>query len=382
LLAYGAICCTSERYEESRVYLVIATELQPKYVLGLTLLGLYYDVIEEEEDSENNLIDAAALHKATMPADAPSIFMAAAEFLIQCHAGQLAERALAQVLLRGPRVKPYLLLSQLEIQRSDYVRAAEYLNQALAVQQDEPNVWAAMGHLQYIQKLWDEAQTSFETVLTLPQEPTNVSLIYVRLGSIYLQNATSAKPIDASLARLGKSMYLRACELNGSSVSWLGVGKACLALKEFDEAEDALSEANVLNNRDSAVWAYLALLCLTLDRTFEANQCIAQALRLGIKDTTVLRQAGEAFLSKSQTNPAVECLRLCLTEQPDDLETQALFATALKAGSREALDAVDRDRVSSAGAADGLMAAITEAALPKGASRAALSSGAKGGLAM
>lgn len=35
-----------------------------------------------------------------------------------------------------------------------------------------------------------------------------------------------------------------------------------LKLEEMREAEDALSEANALNNSNAEVWAYLALICL------------------------------------------------------------------------------------------------------------------------
>ncbi|KND04050.1 uncharacterized protein SPPG_01495 [Spizellomyces punctatus DAOM BR117] len=332
LLAYGALCCIHERFEEARVYLVTAVELQPKYTLSLTLLGLFYDVISEEEESENYLMEAAKLHNSTMPSDAPSIFLLVAEFLIHCHAGQLAERALSQEILEsGPRVKPYLLLSQLEVQRSNYKLANEHLKDALSIQQDEPNVWAALGHLQYVQKLWDSAQVSYETVLSLSQEPTDISMVYTRLGSLYLRNAVENSRIDVSMARLSKSMYLRASGIAPSTASWLGAGKACMALEDWEEAEDALAEANVLNNRNADVWAYLALLNLKLNRSFEANQCIAQALRLGIRDADVLRTVGDDLLKTSNPNAAVECFRICLELDPDNETTRKSFEASLRA---------------------------------------------------
>ena len=43
---------------------------------------------------------------------------------------------------------------------------------------------------------------------------------------------------------------------------WRGMGVACYHLNDLAQAEDALCEANILNNLDSTVWAYLTLVCL------------------------------------------------------------------------------------------------------------------------
>ncbi|KAJ3196420.1 Cilia- and flagella-associated protein 70 [Irineochytrium annulatum] len=339
LLALGAICCGSERYEESRVYLVTAYELQPKYYLGLAILSMYYDVTGEELESENLLAEATKLHKASNATD--SLFVSTAEFLINAHAGQLAERSLAQEILQsGPTVHPYLLLAQLEIQRGKYAAASDHIRAALDVRQDDPDAWAKLAHLHFIQRQWSEAQSCYETVLSLPQEPKNLAQIYVRLGSVYLINIDQTQLLscvtggqtperasaDANFAKLAKTMFLRACEITPSSKSWLGVGRACMVVGDYEEAEDALSEANVLNNRDGEVWAYLSLLCIELDRLFEANQSIAQALRQGVKDVEVLRLNGLAFSYREQILPALECFRVALELDPGNEQLQGLFA--------------------------------------------------------
>ncbi|KAI8821418.1 uncharacterized protein EV422DRAFT_528079 [Fimicolochytrium jonesii] len=351
LLAYGSFCCVNERFEESRVFLVTALELQPKLAMVSTILGLLYDILGEEEESEIHITEAQKLHKlatAGQP-DAPSTFITAAEFLIHCQAGQMAERALSQEILQpnASRIKPHLLLHQLELQRGNQKLAEEHLVDALEVRQDDPDVWTALGHFQYLQKQWDAAKGSYETVLTLSQEPASIALVYTRLGSLYLRqyhhqiahhttpqssdkHTTSPIPAQAStIARLAKSMYLRACASSANAASWLGVGKACIAAEEWEEAEDALAEANVLNNRHSDVWAYLALLNLRRGREYEGNQCIAQALRLGVRDAVVLREVSTALVALNQRNAAIECLRLCLEIEPQDVATRTTFTRLL-----------------------------------------------------
>lgn len=61
---------------------------------------------------------------------------------------------------------------------------------------------------------------------------------------------------------MARDMYLHACSHTPSSLTWLGVGVACYRLGEHEEAEEALCEANILNNHDPEVWAYLAMVCL------------------------------------------------------------------------------------------------------------------------
>ena len=52
---------------------------------------------------------------------------------------------------------------------------------------------------------------------------------------------------------------------------------------EFCDAEDALTEANLLNNLDPEVWAYLSLVCLQLGRKAEAEQAYKYATKVCIQ---------------------------------------------------------------------------------------------------
>ena len=54
-----------------------------------------------------------------------------------------------------------------------------------------------------------------------------------------------------------------------------------LQLEQLDEAEDALSEANILNSSDPEVWAYLSMVCLKTERQLEAEQALKYAIKVG-----------------------------------------------------------------------------------------------------
>ena len=51
-------------------------------------------------------------------------------------------------------------------------------------------------------------------------------------------------------------------------------------MEELADAEDALSEANILNNEDAEVWGYLSMVCLSTGRQLEAEQAYKYALKV------------------------------------------------------------------------------------------------------
>lgn len=59
-------------------------------------------------------------------------------------------------------------------------------------------------------------------------------------------------------------------------------------MDELADAEDALSEANILNNEDPEVWGYLSLVCLRTGRQLEAEQAYKYSLKVRDLSSTCL----------------------------------------------------------------------------------------------
>ncbi|NXH52229.1 CFA70 protein, partial [Rhabdornis inornatus] len=200
----------------------------------------------------------AAPRPAPEPQPPPcTIFMKTVPFLMKFNAIRFVHKALAHELLLslqgGPTCAYYLALAWTYMLQEDFPRCEECLCEAIQIDPVNPNVWAQKGHLCYLQKDFVNAKDCYERVISFVEDAVDLHFVYLRLGSIYLEEKEYGR---------AKQIYLLACDNSASCLTWLGVGIACYRLEEMLEAEDALSEANALNNTNAEVWGYLALICL------------------------------------------------------------------------------------------------------------------------
>ncbi|KAH9509070.1 Cilia- and flagella-associated protein 70 [Bulinus truncatus] len=214
----------------------------------------------------------------------PSIYMQAVEWLLEVKATSFTERALGHELVTcvdGPTCAYYIALAQLRLQKGEYNLAEESLNEALQLDFQSPDAWSLMGHVKYLTNDFNGARDCYERTISFVDDAREMHSIYLRLASLYLQEE---KYVDA------KRTFLLACKYSPSCLSWLGVGIACYRLNELTEAEDALSEANILNNNDPEVWSYLSLICLKTKRRLEAEQAYKYAIKLNLDDAALLAE--------------------------------------------------------------------------------------------
>lgn len=337
LLLNAQMCLLHEEYEIAEELLDAVTYMYPDFVLPWTLLGLYYSGVdnsimaerafkeankllyaeEEEEEKEEKKILAVVdedsadtvtavdgeltdklsgmqitecIEKKEDGLTCETVFLQTAHFLLDMHVVQMAERALAHELTSQKEITNvlyYELLGQLHMQQKQYTSALHDFEQALVLRHENPKVWSLKGHVYYITGDFTAAKECYERCLAYTEDAPDMHAVYIRLANIYLEKEKNYMK--------AKTAYLKVCKLSPSCVTWLGTGISCYRLNELDSAEQALNEANILDNKNPDVWAYLALVCLKKRRHLEAEHCYKYSIKLGVYDEVLIDELKETM---------------------------------------------------------------------------------------
>uniref|UniRef100_A0A4W5K8V0 Cilia and flagella associated protein 70 n=1 Tax=Hucho hucho TaxID=62062 RepID=A0A4W5K8V0_9TELE len=256
---YGVLYMLTADYQKAEECFHYAVSMEQTHLPSLLMCGILAEMGGRLEEAETFFEGATCVDPANVVAW--TLFALAQELL--CPEGGLSSSY-------------HLALARLQLLRAEYVSAESSLKEAL-----NDNVWALFGHIHHLTGEFGKAQECYERTLDFVTDATDTHPIYLRLGSIYLQKGEFQR---------AKTTYLRACKSSPSCLTWLGLGIACYRLGELTEAEDALTEANILNNENAEVWGYLSLVCLQTGRRLEAEQSYKYALKLNLQKEAVLRE--------------------------------------------------------------------------------------------
>lgn len=193
-------------------------------------------------------------------------------------------------------VKFSFSLAAVQYWKGDYAACSEALSQLLEMKPRSLEGWSLLGHSHFQLGSHAEAEECYLKALRcasksgVPVEPA----VRQRLGQIYLKRQSWK---DAWL------VFKQCCEESPSAFAWQGLGYSCLRLGLYEDAEQALSQANILDDHNASTWLYLGLLCLYTTitppgRYIQARQCFLQALKFGANDPHLWLEVGNLHIAK------------------------------------------------------------------------------------
>lgn len=108
-----------------------------------------------------------------------------------------------------------------------------------------------------------------------------------------------------------KIVFLKCCKERVSTTSWMYLGLSLLRSGELRQAEDAITNANILDNTNPKVWGLQTILCLSVgsERLTQANLCFKEALKHGLKDQEIMEEIGDLYYSLNELDQALIAFR-------------------------------------------------------------------------
>lgn len=97
------------------------------------------------------------------------------------------------------------------------------------------------------------AKNAAESQPTMQVAAPTDPVLQERLGLVYAQRKSWTD---------SKTVFRKACKERMSTTAWIYLGMSLLRLKDLDGAEDAIDQANILDNENCLSWALSSLICL------------------------------------------------------------------------------------------------------------------------
>ena len=263
----------------------------PTIVVCLSILNTLIESSKADEYSSQISAMTASLQKSPLLIGAAS--------LLEVHDTYMSEIILQKEQQNAGRSKELLvLLARLSQQISEYSRAQEYLKEAIEKDHEDLGLWKTLGEYQYSAGEFDKAKQSFETLLSLSNEPDPE--ICLRLAIIEIRHKKYELAYDLLMYCVQKKEF---------TLAWTCLGICCLRLDNFEEANAALTEANSMDKYDATIWGYCAVLCAKMERWVEGEQSLVIAQKLKLKDYRLIREIIQLYEEKAQGEETLVCIQ-------------------------------------------------------------------------
>jgi tetratricopeptide (TPR) repeat protein len=138
------------------------------------------------------------------------------------------------------------------------------------------------------QNIFDSEESYVKAIRCKPDrtERFDVKMLY-RLGLVYVRRKTWADAKTVFLQILKESTQF--------GFAWRYLGLAYMRLGEYNLAEEALNEANLLDVDNPENWAYLTIFCILVGRKFQAYECLNELNKTKFENCELWEEIGDLF---------------------------------------------------------------------------------------
>lgn len=175
-------------------------------------------------------------------------------YLLENFLYDLADKMLEYVSNRES--ERYLIVkSKIRRYQGRYLESVQALDKLLKKDPKHQHAWILRGHAYFLNGNLFDSEESYIKALRIKPSPKD-PVLQERLGIVYA-NRKSWK--DA------KIVFMKCCKADQfpSTTAWLYLGLSHLRLGEYQHAEDALCQANILDHLNPRVWGLMTVLCLS-----------------------------------------------------------------------------------------------------------------------
>ena len=332
LLLLGSLLLQRQRYEEASIYLHAAADKDFYNVPANLVLSLLYKfankpglekrfssiakrlcmrhlgLLPQKRGSKSNFnssLENCYFRLETAPGEytraltldqVDDMYYFLTDYFLKEKLIYLASKTLEEVSNKGTSLTRYLFYqAQISYWRKDYAECATILADLLKTEPKHESAWVLLGNTLYLMNNHFDAEEAYlKAVRSAGRSKTMLSgrsnshisdySILLRLGHIYMRRRAWN---DAKL------VYSRCCEESPTSTSWTMLGLSCLHLNEVNEAEEALTEGNIMDEQNPVNWGALAYLCAKKTekmpgRIAQFNTCVGLAIGYGLMDSYLL----------------------------------------------------------------------------------------------
>ena len=202
--------------------------------------------------------------------------------------------------------------AKIAVFQQKYEKATEALDKLLEQNPNDREAWILRGHAFYLlDNLFDSEESYISAIRIKTQPAVTDRLLSERLGIVFARRKSWKD---------SKTVFLKVCKERMSTVAWFYLGLSLIRLGEFAAAEDAIAQANILNNLDPRVWALNAILCLKYgqDRIPQAKFALGEAFKLNLIDEELLEELGDMLEEQGLFKEAIEAYETCLGQNEEN----------------------------------------------------------------